>query len=270
MVGLSLIHILFFLESWWSWCKCRTSCELKHPSSSASDLRHTRNFNPSTTISFYISKNILSLKWPNKTNKAINRPQTSTTNGTNTVNTTIIHHWMLAAKHMCVKFHSQESRFIEAAGTLHRVGGRQTDDFLSPLCRKIHWNYRLFVVGGGVKKVPKLFCAPWTRFPGCLYQATKCGTIQAFYPHAHPTPENLNFFSVRGSGWKKEEKSTEELVQEEVIWASFDLSSAWDGVFPLSLLEYSQAPLAGHSKGICDRKPHCTPPHFIEEDMRRP
>lgn len=23
-------------------------------------------------------------------------------------------------------------------------------------------------------------------------------------------------------------------------------------------------------KGICDRRPHCTPPHFIEEDMRRP
>lgn len=85
-----------------------------------------------------------------------NRPQTSTTNGTNTVSTTIIHHWMLAAKHMCVQFHSQESRFIEAAGTLHRVGGSQTDDFLSPSCRKIHWNHRLLkrtwqkVVGGGV------------------------------------------------------------------------------------------------------------------------
>ena len=153
------------------------------------------------------------------------------------------------------------------------------------------------IVGSGVKKVPKLFCEPWTHFPGCMYQATKCGTIQAFYPHAHPTPENLNLFSMRG--WHAHHQPLDDRLynlrwfwlkeRREIHWGACPghLSSSWDGVFPLSLLEYSQSSVGlipwyaiykdglhllqaiGISASVIGR-PHCTPPHFIEEDMRRP
>ena len=78
-------------------------------------------------------------------------------------------------------------------------------------------------------------------------------------------------------------QSTEELVQVEV-----DLSSSWDGLFPLSLLSYSLSSaglilfsgntihndstmmLAAQAEASVIGRPRCTPPHFIWSVHRRP